>query len=242
MSVYFFISYSYNLFLVCIQNGEYGHAAAKVLLKSSDKYINGDMMVNKTAIYTRVSKSEQNQEMQKKITIEYCKHNRIEVYDVYQDVISGKKESRPAFDRLLYDMRHRRFNAIAVTRLDRIGRSLQHLLQLFQEFKNRDIKFISVTQNIDTSTPEGELMLRVLMLLADYERTLIVARTCDTLNCYKDDIEKYGYFVSRDGKRISKLGRPKTSKDKKKRKKSGYYRRWERESTKKSTPVVLTDI
>ena len=180
--------------------------------------------------------------MQKKITSEYCKVNRLQVYDVYQDVISGKKESRPAFDRLLYDMRHRRFNTVTVYKLDRVGRSLQHLLQLFQEFKNRNIKFISVTQNIDTSTPEGELMLRVLMLLADYERTLIVARTCDTLNCYKDDIEKYGYFVSRDGKRISKLGRPKTSKDKKKRKKSGYYRRWERESTKKSTPVVLTDI
>ena len=199
------------------------------------------MMVDKTAIYTRVSKSEQNPKMQKQKIVEYCKVNRLEVYDVYQDVISGKKESRPAFDRLLYDMRHRRFNTVTVYKLDRIGRSLQHLLQLFQEFKNRNIKFISVTQNIDTSTPEGELMLRVLMLLADYERTLIVARTRDTLNCYKDDIDKQGYFVSRSGKRITNLGRPKGSRDRTTRKKAGYSYRWVKEKHKKTTPRTLTD-
>ena len=139
----------------------------------------------RVAIYTRVSTEDQDSSTQRQQIIDYCKSRGFEIYDIYEDVISGKKESRPSFDRLLYDMRQRRFNAIATYKLDRVGRSLQHLLQLFQEFKNRDIKFISVTQNINTDTPEGALMLRVLMLLAEYERELIVARTRDTLDRYK---------------------------------------------------------
>ena len=196
----------------------------------------------KVAIYTRVSTEEQNPETQMKQIQSYCIIHGYEVYDVYEDVISGNTNSRPDFDRLLYDMRHRRFDAIAVYKLDRVGRSLQHLLHLFQEFKNRNVHFISVTQNINTDTPEGELMLRVLMILAEYERELIVARTRDTLDRYKGQIEKEGYFVSRNGKKVKKLGRPKGSKDKNPhgRLKSGYYQRWVNEKHKKSTPKFLS--
>jgi DNA invertase Pin-like site-specific DNA recombinase len=193
----------------------------------------------KVAIYTRISTAEQNPMMQKQQILDYCKIKGFSVYNIYEDVISGKKDSRPEFDRLLFDMRNKRFDAIAVYKLDRIGRSLQHLLQLFQEFKNRNIDFISVTQNINTDTPEGELMLRVLMILAEFERSLIASRTKDTLNNYREQIDEKGYFVSRNGKKLKKLGRPKGSKDKDSRKKSGYYRRWEREKHKKSTPRVL---
>lgn len=182
----------------------------------------------KVAIYTRVSTLDQNLETQKHSILDYCKREELEIYGIYEDVISGKTASRPQFNRLLYDMRHQRFDAIVVYKLDRIGRSLQHLLQLFQEFENRGIRFISVTQNINTDTPEGKLMLRMLMLLAEYERELIVARTRDTLKGYKVDIEKEGYFVSKQGKHVNKLGRPKGSKDKKIRRKSGYYRRWDK--------------
>ena len=131
----------------------------------------------KVAVYTRVSTTDQNSEIQRQEVVEYCKNRGFNVYDIYEDIVSGMKDSRPEFDRLLYDMRNRRFDAIAVYKLDRIGRSLQHLLQLFQEFKNRDIEFISMTQNIDTSTPDGEFLVWVLMLIADYERKLIISRT-----------------------------------------------------------------
>ena len=177
----------------------------------------------KVAIYTRVSTDDQNPETQKQMIIDYCKREEHEIIGLYQDVYSGAKDSRPEFDRLLYDMRRRRFQVIVVYKLDRIGRSLQHLLQLFQEFRNRNIDFISVTQSINTDTPEGELMLRVLMLLADYERKLIISRTRDTLDGYQRQISEEGFFISRDGRRIKKLGRPIGSKDKCRRKRSGYY-------------------
>jgi len=196
----------------------------------------------KVAIYTRVSTEEQNPETQLKQIQNYCILNNHGIYEIYEDIISGETDSRSAFDKLLHDMRHRRFDAVVVYKLDRIGRSLQHLLHLFQEFKNRDIDFISVTQNINTDTPEGKLMLRVLMILAEYERELIVARTRDTLDRYQVQIKKEGYFVSRNGKKVKKLGRPKGARDKNPhgRKKSGYYQRWVNEKHKKSTPRILS--
>jgi len=62
-------------------------------------------------------------------------------------------------------------------------------------------------------------------------KELIVSRTKDTLDRYQQDIKEKGSFVSKDGKRIKKLGRPKGSKDKVQRKKYGYYKRWSKKST-----------
>lgn len=150
-----------------------------------------------------------------------------EIYDVYNDENwSGVKESRPQFDRLMNDVRQHRFNGIVVYKLDRIGRSLQHLLQLFEEFKNNNIEFISVTQNIDTKSEEGKLLLKMMMILAEYERELTVQRTRDTLQRYKEQIADCGYFIGRDGKKHTHLGREKGKKDSKPRRKSGYHLRW----------------
>ncbi len=61
----------------------------------------------------------------------YCKVNGINTISEYLDEESGSKESRPAFDRMLEDMRHGVFDTIIVYKLDRIGRSSSHLLKLF---------------------------------------------------------------------------------------------------------------
>ena len=100
---------------------------------------------------------------------------------------------------------------MVVYKLDRIGRSLQHLLNLFEELTNRKIGFVSLSQNIDTATPEGRLFLHMLMLLAEFERELIVSRTLAGLA-----------RARRQGKT---LGRPKGRKDSRPRAKSGYYLR-----------------
>lgn len=170
-------------------------------------------MTNKSiAIYCRVSTSEQNVETQLLPLTEYCKHMGLDIYDTYVDVgVSGAKESRPQFDKMLKDMRSGQFDTILVYKLDRIGRSLRHLLDLFSEMKNRKIDFISYSQNINTGTPEGKMFLQMLMVLAEYERELIVNRINDGLKRAK-----------KQGKHI---GRPKGAKDKKRRSKSGYYLR-----------------
>jgi len=166
------------------------------------------------ACYYRVStKDKQSVGMQQKAVRDYCERENIEITKEYSDIgISGKKESRPDFDIMIKDMRDGVINCIIVYKLDRIGRSLPHLVKMFEEFEKKNIKFISVTQSFNTTTPEGRLMLRMMMILAEYERELTVSRIFDGLSRAKE---------------MGKvMGRPKGSKDKKRRRVLGYHQRW----------------
>lgn len=135
----------------------------------------------KVAIYCRVSTQEQHTDKQEHICAEYCKRMNYEIYNVYKDVISGSASSRPGFNLLLNDMRHYKFHAILVTKLDRLGRSLQHLLSLIDEFNKKGIHFISCTQNIDTTSPSGKLQLHIMGAFAEFERNIISERTKEGL-------------------------------------------------------------
>lgn len=131
----------------------------------------------KVAIYARVSTDEQTNETQVQACKEWVEKLDHEIYDVYTDTISGATSSRPELNRLLQDMRHYHFRGIVVTKLDRIGRSLQHLLSLFDEFNKKSVEFIAVTQNIDTSTAAGKLQLQIMGAFAEFERNIISERT-----------------------------------------------------------------
>lgn len=189
------------------------------------------------AIYCRVSTKLQTTINQEQFVKEYVQRLGHKIYRTYTDVYTGASDSRPHFDKLLSAMRKHEFDTIAVYKLDRIGRSLKHLLQLFEEFNKHKITFISCTQNIDTSTPEGRMMLQMLMVLAEYERELTRARINDTIGSYKEQLKEKGQFITRDGKICKKLGRPKGRKDTTPRNKSGYYVRWAKKSSLSKTDV-----
>ena len=131
----------------------------------------------RVAIYCRVSTEDQFADKQEDICKEYCKRNNLEIYKVYKDVISGKTTSRPEFNLLMEDMREYKFDIIMVTKLDRLGRSLQHLLSLFDEFGKKGINFVAVTQNIDTTTSSGKLQMQIMGAFAEFERNIISERT-----------------------------------------------------------------
>ena len=135
----------------------------------------------KVAIYARVSTEEQDADKQVASLTEYCKIKGYEVVGVYRDVISGTTSSRPEFNKLLEDLRSAKFNCIMVTKLDRLGRSLQHLLSLLEEFGRRGVHFVALTQNIDTTTASGKLQLHILGAFAEFERNLISERTKEGL-------------------------------------------------------------
>ncbi len=177
------------------------------------------------AIYARVSTTDQNVDTQLTALRDYCARTGYDIVGEYVDNgYSGKDDRRPRFEQMLADLRQDRFQAVVVYKLDRIGRSLKHLLNLFEEFKTRGIGFVSLSQNIDTNTPEGRMFLQMLMVLAQYERELIVARTLSGLE-----------RARRQGKR---LGRPKGSRDREPRRRSGYHLRWAGNG-KKSSPAIL---
>lgn len=136
----------------------------------------------------------------------------LNLFKVYQDRgISGSKQSRPGLDELMSELDQ--FDAVLVYKLDRIGRSFIHLFDLMEVFKRKNIQFISATQDINTTTPEGKLYFNMLGSFAEFERDIIKQRINDGLTEAK--------------RRGIKLGRPKGSKDRKKRRVIGYLQRWE---------------
>jgi DNA invertase Pin-like site-specific DNA recombinase len=140
----------------------------------------------KVAIYCRVSTEEQHADKQELICREDCQRKGYEIFHVYKDVISGSTSSRPEFNQLLEDMRHYKFDAIMVTKLDRLGRSLKHLIDLIEEFDKRGIHFIAVTQNIDTTSATGKLQLHIMGAFAEFERNIISERTKEGLRKKKE--------------------------------------------------------
>ena len=131
----------------------------------------------KVAIYCRVSTQEQNADTQEQMCLDYCKRQEFDVYRVYKDIISGKVTSRPQFNEMLIEMRQNKFNCIMVTKLDRVGRSLQHLLSLFEEWSRRGVHFVATTQSIDTSSASGKLQMQIMGAFAEFERNIISERT-----------------------------------------------------------------
>ena len=135
----------------------------------------------RVAIYCRISTEDQKLNNQYSICKAFCDRNEHTIYKEYSDIISGTKSSRPAFNELLADMRANKFDGIVVSKLDRMGRSLQHLLGLIEEFTSKGVHFMAATQNIDTSSSAGRLQLQIMGAFAEFERNLISERTKEAL-------------------------------------------------------------
>ncbi len=171
------------------------------------------MLRMKAALYLRVSTREQTTQNQDILLTEYCERNNIEIYKKYVDHgISGAKTSRPQLDIMLQDMRKKLFDSIICWKLDRLGRSTQHLLQILQELQNQKIRLVCTDMNIDTDTAQGKFFFTVVGAFAELEREII--------------IERINVGLDRARKQNKKLGRPMGSKDKGRRRKAGYISRW----------------
>jgi DNA invertase Pin-like site-specific DNA recombinase len=133
----------------------------------------------RAAIYARVSTIGQGQspEMQLRELREYCERRAWQIAGEYVDSgISGAKDSRPQLNRLLADTHRRRFDAVVVWRFDRFARSVSHLLRALETFDALGVAFVSLSEQIDTSTPTGKMIFTVLGAVAELERSLIAER------------------------------------------------------------------
>lgn len=89
--------------------------------------------------------------------------------------VSGAEVARPALDRMMRELRQG--DTLTVWKLDRLGRSTIHLLQILNELQERGIQFYAITQGIDTNTAVGRMIFGQLAVFAEYERSLISERT-----------------------------------------------------------------
>jgi DNA invertase Pin-like site-specific DNA recombinase len=137
----------------------------------------GSMKQPRIAIYSRVSTYEQSPRMQLRELREYCQKRNWRVADEYVDTgISGAKDSRPELDRLMKDAHRRCFDVVVVWKFDRLARSVSHLLRALDTFRTLAIEFVSLSEQIDTSTPAGKMVFTVLGAVAELERSLIGER------------------------------------------------------------------
>jgi DNA invertase Pin-like site-specific DNA recombinase len=132
----------------------------------------------KAALYARVSTTNgQDPTMQTRELKEYCERRGWKIAGEYVDTgISGAKEKRPQLDRLMADAHRRRFDAVVVWKFDRFARSVSHLLRALETFKALGIEFVSLSEQVDTSTPTGRMIFTVLGAVAELERSLIAER------------------------------------------------------------------
>ena len=119
--------------------------------------------------YARVSTTEQNLDLQRDAL------KRAGCEKIIEDTVSGGKVQRPGLERVHDALRSG--DVLAVWRLDRLGRSLKHLIELMAELESERVGFQSVTESIDTTTPGGKLVFHIFGALAEFERNLIRERT-----------------------------------------------------------------
>jgi DNA invertase Pin-like site-specific DNA recombinase len=137
------------------------------------------MKAKRIAVYGRVSNGAQNHASQLREVRAYVRRRwpKAEVTE-YLDKASGARFSRSGLDVLMEQVRQGRIDVLAIYKLDRLGRSLQHLAQLIGELETHRTALIATSQGIDTSetNPAGRLQMHVLAAVAEFERSVIRER------------------------------------------------------------------
>lgn len=149
----------------------------------------------KVAIYARVSTVDQTCAMQLRELRQYAERRGWEIASEYVDTgWSGAKVSRPQLDQLMKDARMRRFDAVAVWKLDRWGRSVANCLSSIQELTGLGIRWIAITQNLDTdeSNPISRFILTIMAAVAEFEREIIKERVKAGIQAAKHRGKRFG--------------------------------------------------
>lgn len=147
--------------------------------------------------YARVSTGDQTTDLQKDALVKVGRDR------IFTDVASGAKAHRPELDYMLDLLRED--DTVVVWKLDRLGRSMQNLVDLMTMFDERGVQFRSLTESIDTSTPGGTLVSNIFGSLAQFERDLIRERTSAGLAAARARDQKGGHPAKLDGKQIREV-------------------------------------
>jgi DNA invertase Pin-like site-specific DNA recombinase len=136
-------------------------------------------MTSRVAIYARVSTTNHGQDvtLQTRELKQFTEARGWRLFDSYLELgISGSKDKRPELDRLMADAHRRKFDVVIVWKFDRFARSVSHLLRALETFNSLGISFVSLSEQMDTTTPAGKMVFTVLGAVAELERSLIAER------------------------------------------------------------------
>lgn len=162
----------------------------------------------KVATYSRVSTShhDQNPEIQVNELRRYCDARGFQiVHEIVDHGYSGANDQRPGLKQLLSLVRAREVDVVIVVKLDRLFRSLRHLVTQLDEFQALGVQFIAIKDVIDWTTPTGRLFTQVLGSLAEFEKALLRERTMMGLDHARSQGKRLGRPKLRDDVEIQRL-------------------------------------
>jgi DNA invertase Pin-like site-specific DNA recombinase len=147
----------------------------------------------RVAIYARVSTLGQHPENQLLELRRYSEARGWFVVAEHTDKgVSGAKDHRPALSRLMEMARKRQIDRVLVARLDRLGRSVKHLLLTLEEFRVLGVQFCSLAESMDTATPVGKMTFTLIAAVAEFERELIRERIFAGLSRARSEGKRLG--------------------------------------------------
>ena len=159
-------------------------------------------------LYARVSTGDQNEGMQTREMLEMCERWKWSPTVFADPGWSGAKEKRPELDHMMVECRRRKCDVVMVYKFDRFARSLRQLVNTLAEFDALGIQFVSVHEQINTTTPQGRFFFHVFAALAEFEREMLRGRVRSAMDLRKDWLRTDGFFISKKGRRCETLGRP----------------------------------
>ena len=135
------------------------------------------MKPTRVAVYVRVSRLDQNPENQIAELRRYVNARGWESTEFIERGVSGAKDKRPQLDRMLAAVRRKRFDAVVAWKLDRLGRSMRHLVLLLDELRALDVGLVTLGEGLDTTTPAGRMAFGIFASVAEFERERLRERT-----------------------------------------------------------------
>jgi DNA invertase Pin-like site-specific DNA recombinase len=137
-----------------------------------NEYLKGDIM--KVAVMVRVSTIQQTTENQLLELYEVCERNDWSVVEEYNETVSGTKgvNDRKELERMLKDASRKKFDKLVIWSVDRLGRSMKHLVSVLSQLKDLDIDIYSYKQGIDTSTTMGSSFFHIVGIFAELENNM----------------------------------------------------------------------
>ena len=139
------------------------------------------MTTKRCAIYCRVSTSTKDQttENQLRELTDYCDRMGFEIVKVYEDEISGAKtrEKRPAYNELCKDAFLKRFDVVIAWDVSRFGRSLKEFVSFLADMDDKGIGVVAVKNGLDTSSSTGRMMMKMIGVMEEWNREMLVERT-----------------------------------------------------------------
>jgi len=131
---------------------------------------------HRAAIYVRVSTHDQEVDNQLDELRRFVEARGWAAREYVDEGVSGALDRRPALDQLVRDAKRRRIDVLVCWRLDRLGRSLKHLITLLDDLQALGVAFVSLAEGIDATTPAGKLQMHILGAISEFERARCAER------------------------------------------------------------------